>query len=268
MGLKLTQRQPLEPTAMDRPMDISEVVRCTGLSARALRFYEARGLVTPLRTHSGRRFYGPGELQRISQVITLKAAGFSLADIGRMLDRKPIDLARLVAAQIEALDAQAATIAEARRLLLTAKSRIDRGEPLDAATFCSLIRTGHRIMDQDNWKTVTDRYFSPEEQARWAERMKDVPADFDPADYNRRWVELGTRIAGQLPLDPASPQAQALLDEWKALLAPFTAVATPEMMAGAARLYDRMPEWQGEQPSSFPAEVWAFIKAAGALRAK
>jgi hypothetical protein len=40
------------------------------------------------------------------------------------------------------------------------------------------------------------------------------------------------------------------------------------MMAGASKLYDRMPEWQGDQPSPFLAEVWAFIKAAGAARAK
>jgi DNA-binding transcriptional MerR regulator len=253
---------------MDRPMDISEVVRHTGLSARALRFYEARGLVTPLRTHSGRRLYGPGELQRINQVIALKSAGFSLADIGRMLDRKPIDLARLIAVQIEALDAQTATIAEARRLLLSAKSRIDRGEPLDAATFCSLIKTGNSIMDQDNWKTVTDRYFSPEEQARWGEQMKGVPADFDFAGYSAQWNALGARIAGLLPLDPTSDRAQALLDEWKALLAPFAAVATPEMMAGASKLYDRVPEWQSDQQPPFPMAVWAFIKEASAAREK
>ena len=76
---------------MAGPLDISEVIRRTGLTARALRFYEARGLVAPLRTASGRRLYGPGELARLNQVVTLKAAGFGLADIGRMLARRPID---------------------------------------------------------------------------------------------------------------------------------------------------------------------------------
>lgn len=251
---------------MDRPLDISDVVRRTGLSARALRFYEARGLVTPLRTHSGRRLYGPGELQRINQVIALKGAGFSLADIGRLIDRKPIDIGRLIDAQLEALDAQAATIADARRLLLTAKSRVDRGEPLDAATLCSLIKTGNTTMEQDNWKPVVDRFFSPGEQARWSERMKDVPADLNQADYGRQWIELGAKIAARLPLDPASAEAQALLDEWKALLQPFMAVATPEMVAGAERLYDNMAEWQGDRTPPFPMEVWAFVKAAGAAR--
>ena len=49
--------QPLDP----RPLDIRDVVRMTGLTSRALRFYEARGLVTPLRTYSGRRLYDPAD---------------------------------------------------------------------------------------------------------------------------------------------------------------------------------------------------------------
>ena len=46
---------------MEQPLDIRDVVRMTGLTSRALRFYEARGLVTPLRTYSGRRLYGPAD---------------------------------------------------------------------------------------------------------------------------------------------------------------------------------------------------------------
>ena len=118
-------------------------------------------------------------------------------------------------------------------------------------------------MDHENWKAVTDRYFSPEEQARWAGKMP-APGSFDHEAYGRKWTELGERIAARLPLDPASAEAQAFYDEWQALLAPFKAVATPEMMAGATRLYDRMPEWQGEQKPPFPFEVWIFIKEVGA----
>ena len=40
---------------MDDLIDIRDVVRRTGLTSRALRFSEARGLVAPLRTQSGRR---------------------------------------------------------------------------------------------------------------------------------------------------------------------------------------------------------------------
>ncbi|WP_339426692.1 MerR family transcriptional regulator [Pseudomonas proteolytica] len=86
---------------MDDSFAIDEVVRRTGLTARALRFYEARGLVSPLRTQSGRRWFGPAELERVHRIVALKKAGLSLGDIKRLFDRKPIDLAALLSAQRE-----------------------------------------------------------------------------------------------------------------------------------------------------------------------
>jgi DNA-binding transcriptional MerR regulator len=251
---------------MEELLDISEVVRRTGLTSRALRFYEARGLLAPLRTNSGRRLYGAAALERINQIVALKRAGLSLAQIQRMTAGRPLDLRRLIAAQLEALDARQTEIAEARALLLSVQSRIDRGEPVDAATFCSLIRHGDTVMEQENWKKVADRYFTPEEQARWAEKMGEVPAGFDQQDYSRQWTELSARIEAALPLDPAGAEAQAFYDQWQALLAPFTAVATPEMMAGAANLYGKMDEWKDVQQPPFSMDVWRFIQEAGKAR--
>ena len=249
---------------MDDQLDIREVARRTGLTSRALRFYEARGLLKPARAYSGRRFYGPGELERINQIVALKRAGLTLAQIQRLTAKRPFDLAALVDAQLEALAHREAELAEAKALLLSVKSRIDRGEPVDAATFCSLIRQGDAVMESENWRKVTDRYFTAEEKAHWAENPP--PADFDQEAYGRQWAELGERIEAALPLDPASPQARGFHDEWQALLGPFKAVATPEMMAGASNLYNRMDEWQGDQQPPFSMEVWQFIQAAGKAR--
>lgn len=41
-------------------------------------------------------------------------------------------------------------------------------------------------------------------------------------------------------MDPKSAQAQAFYAEWIALLAPFTAVASPAMMDGVGKMYDGM----------------------------
>src|SRR5690349_7085238 len=252
---------------MDDLIDIRDVVRRTGLTSRALRFYEARGLVAPLRTHTGRRLYGPAELERIAQILALKRAGLSLAQIQRLTARRPLDLARLIDAQLAALADQEADIAEARTLLLHVKSRIDRGEPVDAATFCSLIRNGDAVMAQENWKNVTDRYFSEADKEEWASRMPALPEGFDMEAYNRQWTALAGRIEAALPLDPKSARAGAFYDEWQALLAPFKAVATPNMIAGATNLYNRMDEWQDQPKPPFSMAVWQFIQQVGAARA-
>ncbi len=149
---------------MDQPLDIRDVVKRTGLTSRALRFYEARGLLKPLRTYSGRRLYGRGELERIQQILALKRAGLSLAQIGKLTARGNMDLGAIVDAQLKVIEERKAELDEARALLLSVKSRIDRGEPVDAETFCSLIRQGDKIMEAQDWKKVTDRYFSPEEK--------------------------------------------------------------------------------------------------------
>jgi DNA-binding transcriptional MerR regulator len=245
---------------MQDVLDIAEVVRRTGLTSRALRFYEARGLLKPLRTHVGRRLYGPGELERINQIIALKQAGLTLAQIQRLTSNKPLDLAQLVDAQLAAIDARARELADARALLLTVKSRIDQGAPVDAATICALIRNGEPIMADDNWKQVLGQHYSQEELAHWAENPP--PAGFDQDTYARQWQELGARIEAALPLDTASDQAQAFVAEWDALLAPFRAVATPQMMAGAQSFWEQADQYRDRVQMPFSPEVFRFIQAA------
>ena len=244
---------------MDDVLDIRDVARRTGLTSRALRFYEARGLVKPLRTHSGRRLYGRGELERINQILALKRAGLTLAQIERLTAHRPLDLAALIDAQLETLEAQARELRGARALLLSVKSRIDRGEPVDAETFCSLIRNGEAVMENENWKKALERHYTPEELAHWAQNP--APEGFDQAAYSRQWRELGARIEAALPLDPASAEAQAFVKQWDELLAPFRAVATPQMMAGAQSFWENREAWQGEVEAPFSAGVMEFIQS-------
>lgn len=247
---------------MDQPLDISEVIGRTGLTARALRFYETRGLVKPLRTASGRRLYGGGELARLNAVVALKRAGFSLAQIAAMLRQGPVDLGRLVAAQIAALEARQAEIADARTLLLAVQSRIDRGEPIDVATLCSLIRSGDMTMDEENWKKVADKYWTEEAKADFA--ANPPPSGFSQKAYSAKWTDLAARIEASLPLDPTSEKAKAFYREWQELLAPFKSVATPAMMQSVSRMYDHIDEWKGDRQPPFSSAVWTFIKSVGA----
>lgn len=52
---------------------------------------------------------------------------------------RAIDLSAMLAAQLKMLDDEAAQVESARRIIRFAMSRLDRGEPVDAETFCSLI---------------------------------------------------------------------------------------------------------------------------------
>ncbi|MBC7504980.1 MAG: MerR family transcriptional regulator [Sandarakinorhabdus sp.] len=248
-------------------LSITEVCRRTGLSSRTLRFYEARGLLAADRTPAGLRCYGAPALTRLHNITALKRAGFSLARIAELLDSRALDLPRIIETQLASLAAQSAALTDASASLFAAQRALAAGETLDIDTFCTLIKQGATIMtDELAWKKVADRYYTPEEQARWAEKMQDVPAEFDQQDYQAKWRALTERITAALPLDPTCTEAQAFVVEWQALLAPFTAVADAAMWDGASKLYDRIDEWKTDVEPPFSSDVWAFIKAATTAR--
>ena len=63
----------------------SEAARHLGVSAKALRIYEERGLLRPTRNTSGWRAYGPDDLRRASEIVALRSLGFSLGQIDRVM---------------------------------------------------------------------------------------------------------------------------------------------------------------------------------------
>lgn len=63
----------------------SEAARRLGVSAKALRLYEQRGLVAPVRSAAGWRAYGPAEMARAAEIAALRALGLSLAQVARVL---------------------------------------------------------------------------------------------------------------------------------------------------------------------------------------
>lgn len=63
----------------------SEAAIRLGVSAKALRLYEQRGLITPLRTAAGWRTYGPDQMSRAAQIVALRALGLSLAQVAGVL---------------------------------------------------------------------------------------------------------------------------------------------------------------------------------------
>lgn len=67
---------------------IGSVEKLTGLTARQIRYYESKGLVSPARTAGKQRLYSPAEVDRLIQVKRLLAEGFSLGNIKELLEEK------------------------------------------------------------------------------------------------------------------------------------------------------------------------------------
>ena len=90
----------------------SEAARRLGVSTKALRLYEQRGLIAPVRSEAGWRTYGPAELARAAKIAHLRALGLSLAEVGRALNGDGESLAVLLADHHRRLQGQAREIGE------------------------------------------------------------------------------------------------------------------------------------------------------------
>jgi DNA-binding transcriptional MerR regulator len=73
-------------TLEDVPMTIGEVARDFGMTLRALRFYESKRLITPLR-HGAKRLYRRSDRKRLIHILTGRRLGFTLAEIGDLVGR-------------------------------------------------------------------------------------------------------------------------------------------------------------------------------------
>ncbi len=85
----MARAQAAEP-APTRLLAITELAQQLGVTARAIRFYEDKGLISPARAGSS-RVYSKRELARMQLILRGKRLGFSLRDIKQFLDLYDID---------------------------------------------------------------------------------------------------------------------------------------------------------------------------------
>lgn len=70
-------------------LTIGDLARRTGLSVPAIRFYEDKGLVAPLRTGGNQRRFLRADIRRLSFVLIAQKLGLSLGEIGTALASLP-----------------------------------------------------------------------------------------------------------------------------------------------------------------------------------
>ncbi|MEM7667273.1 MAG: redox-sensitive transcriptional activator SoxR [Pseudomonadota bacterium] len=68
---------------------IGEMARRTGLSVSAIRFYEERGLIEPVRTSGNQRRFLRSDIRRLSFILIAQQLGLSLGEIEAEMARLP-----------------------------------------------------------------------------------------------------------------------------------------------------------------------------------
>ncbi|MEL6614638.1 MAG: MerR family transcriptional regulator [Bacteroidota bacterium] len=198
-------------------LSVGQLATRTGLTVRALHHYEEVGLLAPERTDAGHRRYGPADIERVQQIVSLRALGTPLAEIGAVLRAPDFDPVALLDQQRQRLDAEAVRL-DALRQRLDGLSRLLRqrqasGAPIPPDAFTDLIRAMEHI----------EKHYTPEQLEHLAERRDALGEDAIRA-VEAEWPRLFEKVGDVMDrgVAPAAPEARALIDRWDELVAMFT----------------------------------------------
>ncbi|MCI8436743.1 MAG: MerR family transcriptional regulator [Lawsonibacter sp.] len=86
---------------------IQALSRLSGVTTRALRWYDKIGLLTPSgRTEGNYRLYGPAEVDRLQDILYYRALGVELAQVKRILDDPSYNRLAVLRSHLAALEAE------------------------------------------------------------------------------------------------------------------------------------------------------------------
>jgi DNA-binding transcriptional MerR regulator len=127
-------------SASSQFLNPSEAAKRLGVSAKALRLYEQRGLIAPSRTAAGWRAYGPDEMARVAEIAALRELGLSLSEVARVLGGDCGSLEPALAAHQAALEGRVhhlvAVVDKVRRL----RADLGNGQAPSAGELARLVR--------------------------------------------------------------------------------------------------------------------------------
>ncbi len=209
-------------------MTVREVSRRTGVTVRALQYYDQIGLLPPAkRTEAGYRLYDERALQRLGQIMLFRELEFSLDEIRAILDRPDFDRDLALADQI--------------RLLTMRRDRLDA--LIDLAN--TLRQKGGTSMDFTAFdKTGIDQY-AEQARARWGKTpeyaeytqkaAQQTPGE--AAQAGRELMDILAAFGAWLDRDPAELEVQAQVARLRAHISAHFYTCTAKTLSGLGRLY-------------------------------
>ena len=211
---------------------IGEAAEALGVSTKALRHWEALGLIAPARTWSDHRVYSEADLERGAAIALYRGVGVPLAQIAQLLDASGPTLTRALKHHQEAL-------ASRRRALDAQLASIQH--LIDNATKGSI--------DMDAMKKYLGEdmpAYQEEAEQRWGDtpewvQSQETLAQMGEGDFKRLREEqevfaadlVHARDAG---VEPGSKEATELVERHRASIAQWYDV-TPARQLILARMY-------------------------------
>lgn len=218
---------------------VQALARLTGVTGRTLRWYDAIGLLPPLRTtQAGYRIYGPEQVDRLQQILFYRALGLSLDEIKAVLDDPHFDRQAALQSHLRALQARReeldGLIQAVERTLLDEKGEIAM---TDQEKFAALKKQAVRENEEKYGDEVREKYGAGE-----LETSNRAVLDMDEETWSA-WKALDEELrlaleeAVQAGEDPAGEEGQRIAALHARWLSYTIRRYDPARHAGIAQLY-------------------------------
>jgi len=217
---------------------VGAVARRTGLTVRTLHHWDQVGLLRPARrTSSGHRLYGSLEIERLQRILSLRALGLRLDEIGSILREKAPSLEVV-------LGTHRKRVREQLDLLQALAARLDRA--------LEMLAQGDVVGKEDLLETMEamtmfEKHFSREQLGILKKREEALGPEAIRA-AEEEWPRLIAAVRREMEAgtDPGSTAVQALAKRWRGLVRAFSG-GDSRIEASLAGMYKAEPGMAGRQ---------------------
>ena len=234
-------------------MTVNEVSRLTGVSIRALQYYDKIGLLHPAgHTEAGYRLYDDAALETLQQILLFRELEFPLKDIREIIGSQDFDREKALEQQIE--------------LLKLKKEHIEN--LIDLAVGIKTMGVKQLKFDAFDTKKIDE--YAEKAKAAWGE----TPAYKEYEEKSRSWTKADSQRIQQEMMgifaefgeirdkDPASKEAQGLVRKLQAYITEHMYTCTEEILRGLGKMYagggdftENIDSYGGEGTAAFASKA-------------
>lgn len=209
---------------------VNEVSKLTGVSIRALHYYDTIGLLKPAAmTESGYRLYDDTALVRLQNILLFRELQFPLKEIKNILDSPKFDRSKALEQQITLLEMKREHL---KKLIDLAREIKKSGEKtiMDFTAFDTKELEEYTRQAKETWgNTEAFREFEEKNKNRCADEQKLLQKEFMGI-----LAELGT----MKNLDPAGEAVQAQIEKLRCYITEHFYLCTPEILQSLGEMYN------------------------------
>lgn len=213
-------------------LTVKQVSELSGVSIRTLQYYDNIGLLSPgERTEAGYRLYDAEQLATLQEVLLFRELEFPLKEIKEILASPSYDRTKALRQQVELLTLKQEHLSG----LIDLANTLLNNENQEGANTMDFNAFDKTRLDEYA-KRAREEYSGTEAYKEYEEKSAGR-TDAEEQAFAAEFINIFAKFGKVQNEDPASPAAQALVQELRDYITEHFYHCTPEILAGLGKMY-------------------------------